>query len=122
METLRMLRIVDPSDPSRVEKLLDACVSRGGTLPEGSYRIRDPSALTDRMREILNRATAAGQVWSCWADGLHSWLFTCRLSLSRSRERGTPVLNVDLYGEEGALKDSGSWIPDWEGKWRRYAD
>jgi len=119
MEPLRMQRILHPA---RVEKLLDAFVSRGGALPEGSYRIRDPKALTDGMRQILKRATRAGQVWSCWADGLHAWLFTCQLSPSRSSERGTPVLDVDLYGEEGALKDSGSWMADWEGKWRRCAD
>lgn len=108
--------------PSRVEKLLDVFVSRGGRLPEGSYRIRDPKVLTDEMRKILNRATELGQVWSCWADGLHAWLFTCELSLPRSCERGTPVLHVDLYGEEGRLKDSSSWMADWQGKWCRCAE
>lgn len=117
--TQRMRRILQAS---RVEKLLDACVSRGDSVPEGSYRIRDPKVLTDEMREILNRATEHGQVWSCWADGLHAWLFTCELSLHRSCEWGTPVLHVDRYGEEGRLTDSGSWMSDWRGKWSRCAD
>lgn len=117
--TQRMRRMLQPSC---VERLLDVCVSRGDAVPEGSYRIRDPKALTDEMREILNRATEHGQVWSCWADGLHAWLFTCELSMPRSCERGTPVLHVDRYGEEGRLTDSGSWMPDWQGKWRRCAE
>lgn len=119
METLRMRRILQPS---RVERLLDALVLRGCALPEGVYRIRDPKALTHEMREIVNHALQLGQVWSCWADGLHAWLFTGQLSLPLSSERGKPVLQVSRYGEEGALKDSGSWMPNWEGKWHRCAD
>lgn len=73
--TQRMRRILQAS---RVEKLLDACVSRGDSVPERSYRIRDPKVLTDEMREILSRATEHGQVWSCWTDGSCTWTATGR--------------------------------------------
>lgn len=36
-----------------------------------------------------------------------------------SRERGAPVLQVDLYDEAGELKDAGIWVTDQEGKWTR---
>jgi hypothetical protein len=119
IDTLRMRRILESS---RVERLLDAFVSRGSVLPIGAYRIRDPKALTAQMRLILRRAAENRHAWCCWADGLHAWLFTCQLSLPRSAQRGKPVLDVKLYGEEGALQDSGSWMADIEGKWCRCTD
>ena len=56
---------------------------------------------------------------ACWADSYHGWLFTCEMSLPLSRERGAPVLQVDLYDEAGELKDTGIWVTDPEGKWTR---
>jgi hypothetical protein len=41
------------------------------------------------------------------------------MSLPLSRERGSPVLLVEHYDESGELKESGAWMPDQEGKWRR---
>jgi hypothetical protein len=33
-----------------------------------------------------------------------------------------PVLLVNRYGESGELQDTGVWMTDLEGKWRRCAD
>jgi hypothetical protein len=41
------------------------------------------------------------------------------MSLPLFRERGAPVLQVDLYDEAGELKDAGIWMIDPEGKWSR---
>jgi hypothetical protein len=41
------------------------------------------------------------------------------MSLPLSRERGAPVLRVDLYDEAAELKDAGVWVTDQEGKWTR---
>ena len=38
-----------------------------------------------------------------------------------SRKRGTPVLQISLYGDDGGLRDQGSWMPDQHGKWCREA-
>jgi hypothetical protein len=119
METLRLRSL---QQPSRVERLLEACISLGKHLPEGSFQIRDPSALPEELRRVLTQAIKQGQAWSCWAHRIHTWLFTCDMSLALSRERGTPVLHVSVYGEDGQLQDSGNWLADPRGTWYRCAD
>ncbi|MGH8131739.1 MAG: hypothetical protein ACRETP_00680 [Steroidobacteraceae bacterium] len=119
METRRLRTI---QQPSHVERLLEALVSRANFLPKDSYQIRDPSALSSQLQTVLGRAVQEGRVWGCWATNYETWLFTCEMSLALSRERGTPVLLVNRYGDSGELTDAGSWMTDPEGKWRRCAD
>ena len=116
METVRLRSI---QEPSHVERLLEAYVSRGDLLPKDAFQIRAMRALSPQLQRVVTRATQKGQVWACWADSYHTWLFTCEISLPLSRERGAPVLLVDQYDEAGELKDSGTWVSDQEGKWRR---
>jgi hypothetical protein len=119
VETRRLRRL---QQPSQVERLLEAYVTRGNFLPEGAYRVRDPEALPAKLRRILIRATGQGEVWTCWTYGVRFWLFTGNMSLPLSRERGTPVLRVSLYDDEGELKEAGTWMAAPGGKWQRCAD
>jgi hypothetical protein len=120
METLRLRRI---QEPSRVERILDAYISRTSSLPDDAFQIRDPSQLPKNLQLLLTRGLREGRVWSCWAHGQqHIWLFTCHLSMELSRERGAPVILVQLYGEDGELKDSGTWKFDPVENWTRCAD
>jgi hypothetical protein len=116
VETLRLRKI---QQPSKVERLLEACISRSDVLPKGSYQIRNPSSVPPGLRLILNQATEQGKVWSCWTNGFDTWLVTCEMSLALSRERGTPVLQVSLHNKDGALRDSGTWTTDSQGTWHR---
>jgi hypothetical protein len=119
METLRLRRI---QEPSRVERLLEAYISRTSILPDGSHQVRDSRELPGALQDLLTRAIEEGQVWSCWARGPQIWLFTCHMSMALSRERGAPVILVHLYGEDAELKDSGAWRFDSLGNWSRCAD
>lgn len=119
METLRLRRM---QEPSRIERLLDSYIAHGGELPDDCYQVRDSSNLPHAVRIVLARAIEQGEAWACWARGAQLWLFTCHLSLERSRERGRPVILVRLHDEEGALRDSGSFRFDSEGKWTRCTD
>jgi hypothetical protein len=119
METLRLRRI---QEPARIERLLEAYISRTSNLPDGSYQVRDARELPGPLQVLLTRAIEEGHVWSCWARGPQLWLFTCHMSLALSRERGTPVILVHLYGEDAELKDSGAWRFDSLGNWTRCAD
>jgi hypothetical protein len=119
METARLRRL---QRPSQIEVLLEALVSRRDVLPKGSYRIRDSKALSSQLQAIVTRTTSEGRIWACWATTHHIWLFTCELSLELSRERGTPVLLVDHYDENGDLKEAGSWAADAQGRWQRCGD
>jgi hypothetical protein len=106
METVRLRRI---QEPSRVETLLEAYISRAHILPEGAYQVRDRTALPNRLQTIVSQASSDGHVWSAWARGAHFWLFTCEMSLPLSRERGAPVLIVRLHNEDAEVIDSGIW-------------
>jgi hypothetical protein len=70
------------------------------------------------LQKAVKEAAQQGRVWACWATAHETSLFTCEMSLPLSRERGTPVLQVNRYDENGELKDAGSWTTDPEGKWR----
>lgn len=104
---------------SKVGELLESYVAQSDVVPRGSYQIRQPGSVPPHVRKALTQAVKEGQTWSCWAHGLHTWLFTCNMSGPLSRERGAPVLQVRLYGDDGRLRDCGSWMPDQYGKWCR---
>ena len=119
METLRLRRI---QEPSRIERLLEAYISRAGNLPFGAYQLRDPGELPASLRTVLTEAVEQGEVWSCWARGSQLWLFTGHMPLDRSREHGTPVIQLRVYDEDAELKDSGAWRFDPRGTWTRCPD
>jgi hypothetical protein len=118
METVRLQKI---QQPSRLQRLLEALVTRGELVPKECYQIRASRALSPQLQRIAAHASQSNRVWACWADSQHAWLFTCELSISLSRERGAPVLDVEVYDEAGEQKDSGAWVVDEEGKWGRCA-
>jgi hypothetical protein len=118
MQTNRLRKL---QQPSRIETLLEALISRSDLLPAGAYQVRDVASLPQGLRRIANLATEKGRVWSCWAHSFRTWLFTGEMSLAMSRERAAPVLQVDLFDEDG-IKDSGQWTPDRAGKWCRCSE
>lgn len=119
METLRLRRI---QEPSRVERLLDAYISRTAILPPNSYQVRDSCELPQSLRRVVARAADQGETWACWANSSRMWLFVCEMSLALSRERGAPVIVVRQYNEEADVTDSGTWRFDALGAWTRCAD
>jgi hypothetical protein len=111
VETLRLRKI----QLSQVERLLDACIARSNVLPKDFYQIRDPAAVPRALQLILSQASDEGKVSSCWTNSSDTWLFTCAMSLPLSRLRGTPMLEVRLHSQDGALKDSDTWTVDPQG-------
>jgi hypothetical protein len=115
VETLRLRKL----QLSQVERLLDACIARSTLLTKHFYQIRDLGAVPRALQLILSQASDEGKVWSCWTNSSDTWLFTCAMSLPLSRTRGTPVLEVSLHSQDGALKDSDTWTADPQGMWSR---
>ena len=101
METLRLRKI---QQPSQVERLLETFVARGNLLPKDCYQIPDSRALSPQLQRILAREVQKGHVWSCWGYGLRIWLFIADMSLELSRERGAPVLQLNVCDDAGELK------------------
>ena len=119
METLKLRQIQHPSE---VERLLESYISRADILPKGAYPIRTAASVPRELRGLVMQAVKLGKTWSCWTQGIQTWLFTAEMSLPLSRERGAPVLQVNLYGDDGSLRESGTLMPDQTGKWCRCAD
>lgn len=106
---------------SKVGELLESYISQSDVVPRGSYQLHEPDSVPLDARRVLTHAVKQGQTWSCWAHGGHVWLFTCNMAGLLSRQCGAPVLEVNLYGEHGELRDCGTWMPDQQGKWCRSA-
>lgn len=119
METKRLRTI---QEPFRLEILLEALISRAQLVREDAYQVRDPEVVPSALRRVAREAAQEGRVWACWAYGGQHWLFTAEMSLDASRERGTPVLRVSRYGEDGELVETGSWIADPQRGWDRCSD
>jgi hypothetical protein len=81
--------------------------------------VRDQRLMPAALQGVIFRAMRKDRAWCAWKDNSRIWLLTCEMLLDPSRERGSPVLNVHLYGEDGELKDSASWAVDNDGKWCR---
>lgn len=118
METVRLRAI---QEPSRVERLLVAFALRSGIVNPDGYILRDQRVVPAALQGIIFHAMRKERAWCAWKDNSRIWLLTCEMLLERSRERGTPVLNVQLYDEGGELKDDAWWLVDQEGQWRRGA-
>jgi hypothetical protein len=116
METRRLRALQAPAE---VERMLEQVVLTNQLLPKGCHPLRDVSALPAPLQAVLERAAEEGRAWACWASNFDTYLFTCEMSLSLSRERGVPVLLVQRYGERGELQEAGSWASYSEGKWTR---
>lgn len=116
METVRLRTI---QQPSFLDRLLHSFILKADLLPEGAYQVRNRSDAPSVLQRLIIQAGKSGQAWACWSDTLRTWLFTAEMSLERSRERGSPVLLVNLYREDGNLIDSATWAPDETSRWRR---
>ena len=119
METMRLRAI---QKPSRVGELLDSFGSSAPGLPEQVHRIYEPFDLPAVLQRTVREATAQEREWCAWTDDHRIWLFTAEMSLALSRERGSPVLDINAYGEDGKLTGSGSYVCDRQGRWQRCAD
>jgi hypothetical protein len=117
-ETVRLRNL---QKPAHIERLLENLVSHTELVPQGAYPVRDLKSVPRELRNIATHATKHGRTWSCWEHNFHNWMFTAEMSLALSRERGRPVLQVDVHDDRG-FRDSGLWMTDRDGKWSRCGD
>jgi hypothetical protein len=118
METVRLRAI---QQPSRIERLLVAFALRSGIVNPDGHMLRDQRAVPAVLQSVIFQAMRMDRAWCAWKYNSRIWLLTCEMLLERSREHGSPVLDVQLYDESGELKDNAWWLVDGEGAWRRDA-
>lgn len=117
--TARLQTLQQPAP--HVERLLQGLVAQARLVPEGADHIRDLTSVPKHLRRIAKLAAMSGCAWSCWTYRTRAWLVTGEMLIPLSRERGAPVLQVDVYGEDDP-KDSGLWMIARDGKWSRCDD
>jgi hypothetical protein len=104
-------------EPSEVERLLEAFAARSGIIAEGSYRVRDPERVPERLRRLLPRHST--HKWVCLSHGTGSWLVTGTIFAGLSQRWNAPVLWLSAYRGDGRLVELGVWIVEQKGTWRR---
>lgn len=120
MQTTRNLRSI--KQLSRVDRLLHAFTTSSAGLSELAYLVRDWAELPQSLRDRVSQAERIACSWECWSDQPDFWLFTADMALPLSRERGSPVLRICRFREDGQLHDAGHWVSDRELRWRKIAD
>ncbi len=116
METMKLRAI---QHPGHAGELLDSFIRHAEKLPNDSHRITRGRELTPTLEKLAQRSLEEGSVWQAWTDDRAIWLWACEVSLTRSRERGLPVMEVRRYDESGAVEDSGTWVRVREDSWQR---
>src|ERR1700728_2320920 len=114
METARLRKL---EELSKVQRLLETAVSKAALVPENAYVLRDRKALPLVLLELAQQAGRKDKVWSAWTENDRIWLFTAEMSLALSRERGSPVLHIMVYTEDGQLNEARYWTFNNLGQW-----
>lgn len=97
MQTQRLRTLVDPR---QARLLLDSYVAQAGALPAPARQQTDAARLPLALMERAEQAESQGAVWSAWTHDQNVWLYVGQLNLNRARERGQPVLEIDVYDFE----------------------
>ncbi len=116
MQTMKLRAM---QHPGQAVELLDSFILCEGRLPSESHRLTHGSQLTPSLEKLASRSLEDGNVWRAWTDDRVIWLWTCEVSLDRSRERGMPVMEVARYDESGTIEESGTWVCLGNDSWQR---
>lgn len=119
METRRLLTLVDPR---QAQLLMDAYVTSTAVVPAAARKQSDLSRLPLAFQERAEASESDGSVWSAWTHGPDAWLFVGQLNLNRARERGQPVLEIDIYDHERRTKRRTVVLRSPDGTWHTLKD
>jgi len=115
MKTQRLRTL---TDPRQAQLLVDSYVASAANLPASAQRQSDLARLPLAFQERAEKAESDGSVWSAWTSGSEAWLFIGQLNLSRARERGHPVLELEVYDYERRTKSRIVAMRGPDGTWR----
>lgn len=115
MKTQRLRTL---TDPRQAQLLVDSYVASAANLPASARRQSDLARLPLAFQERAESAESDGSVWSAWTSGPEAWLFIGQLNLNRARERGQPVLELEVYDYERRTKCRIVAMRGPDGTWR----
>lgn len=119
MQTLRLRTLVDPK---QAQLLLDSFVTRSALLPQTARKQNDLVRMPLALQEQAEQATERSQVWSAWSSNPAAWLFVGELNLARSRERGLPVLEIEIYDYDRRTRNRVTAMRNRDGSWQTLSD
>ena len=119
METRRLRTLIDPRE---AQLLLDSYVASAAKLPASAYEQSNLARLPLAFQERVEKAESDGSVWSAWTHGPEAWLFIGQLNLNRARERGRPVLELEIYDYERRTKSRVITLRGANGSWQLVND
>jgi hypothetical protein len=81
------------------------------------------SELSVPLLALAQRNSRADSATAClaWSEGAAMWFVAGTTSLEMSRERGRPVLQLLIYGEDGALNEALNCVQTAANTWERCA-
>ena len=115
METRRLRTLVDPR---QAQVLLESYVASAANLPAAAQKQADLARLPLAFQDRVERAESDGAVWSAWTHGPEAWLFVGQLNLNRARERGHPVLELEVFDYERRTKNRVVALRSPNGAWQ----
>jgi len=119
METRRLQVLIDPR---QAQVLLDSYVATAGKLPAAARKQSDLARLPLALQDRAEYAETQGSVWSAWTHGPDAWLFIGQLNLNRARERGQPVLELEVFDYERRTKNRVVALRHSSGCWQHLQD
>ena len=118
METRRLPTLVDATQT--LVLLVDYIyLAARATIPTGARQQTDVAKLPLAFQDRVEHAEAQGMAWSAWIHGGDAWLFVGELNLNNARERGQPVLEIEVYDYERHTKSRSVVLRSPDGSWQK---
>jgi hypothetical protein len=116
LETSRIRRL---QHPRRALGLLESLSYHDELAPPQAIRITDAAQLPEALRALILNHQEQETAWLALADAQRIWFLTASPSVSRSRERQKPVLDVRLHDERGSFLEASHWVFTQAAGWQR---
>jgi hypothetical protein len=118
-QTMQTMRLRSIHSPAIVLGMLESFAICEMTLPAEARRLFRLSELPDQLRRRVGGGPDQQYVWLAWSASDRTFLLTGALAVERSRERGTPVLDVRIYNPDGQLEEAATWLRTGGNQWER---
>ena len=72
--------------------------------------MRARSELPSALQKLVRKTERCNGAWQSWSSQHRIQLLVAEISLALSRERGSAVLQVHNYNEQGELQEYSTWM------------
>jgi hypothetical protein len=105
--------------PHQTQDLVESCVRSQLIVPVAAHRVTLLPELSAPLRLLARKCEMEESVWLAWGDGGALWFVAATQSLDLSRERGRPVLQLQVYDELGESQEAMTCVQTRDKRWQR---